>query len=48
VKLNGTNQLLVYADGVNLLRDNVNTIKIKAEALTDTKGGWSRCNHREN
>jgi hypothetical protein len=27
LKLNGTHQLLVYADDVNLLEDNVDTIK---------------------
>jgi hypothetical protein len=27
LKLNGTHQLLAYADDVNLLRDNIDTIK---------------------
>jgi hypothetical protein len=33
LKLNGTNQLLVYADGVNILGGSVITIKENAEAL---------------
>jgi hypothetical protein len=36
LKLNGTHQLLVYADDVNLLRDNMDTIKKSTETLTDT------------
>jgi hypothetical protein len=31
----GTHQLLVYADDVNLLSDNIGTIKKNAESLID-------------
>jgi hypothetical protein len=33
VKLNGTHQLLVYADDVNILEGSVHTIKENAEPL---------------
>ena len=33
LKLNGTHQLLVYADDVNIMVDSVHTIKENAEAL---------------
>ena len=33
MKLNGTQQLLVYADGVNILGRNVHTVKENAEGL---------------
>jgi hypothetical protein len=36
LKLNGTHQLLAYADDVNLLGDNVDTIKKNTETLIDT------------
>jgi hypothetical protein len=35
LKLNGTHQLLVYADYVNLLGDNVDTTKRNTQTLTD-------------
>jgi hypothetical protein len=35
LKLNGTHQLLAYADGVNLLEDNIDTIKKNTETLID-------------
>jgi hypothetical protein len=35
LKFNGTLQLLAYADDVNLLGDNIDTIKKKKETLID-------------
>jgi hypothetical protein len=47
LKLNRTHQLLAYADDVNLLGDNIDTIKKNAETLIDAKGSWSRNKYRE-
>jgi hypothetical protein len=35
LKLNGTHQLLAYADDANLLGDNIDTIKTNTETLID-------------
>jgi hypothetical protein len=37
LKLNGANQVLVYAYDVNLLGDNIDSIKKNTDALTDTR-----------
>jgi hypothetical protein len=36
LKSNGTHQLLVYTDDMNLLGDNIDTIKKHTETLIDT------------
>jgi hypothetical protein len=36
VKLNGTHQLLVYADEINILGDNIDNKKKHTETLIDT------------
>jgi hypothetical protein len=45
LELNGTHQLLFYADDVNLLDDSVNTITENSETLL--KAYWSRNKCRE-
>jgi hypothetical protein len=35
LKLNGTHQLLAYSDDVNLLGDNIDTVKKNTETLID-------------
>jgi hypothetical protein len=47
LKLNGTYQLLADADDVNLLEDNIYTIKRNIETLIDASN-WSRNKRREN
>jgi hypothetical protein len=46
LKLNGTNQLLAYTNDVNLLEDDIDTLKKSNETLM--QGGWSRSKCREN
>jgi hypothetical protein len=47
-KLNRTRQLLVYADDVNLLGDNIDIIKRNTETLiVASKEGWSRSKSTE-
>jgi hypothetical protein len=48
LKLNGTHQLLDKADDVNLLGDNIDTIKKNTETLIDASKGVGRNRHREN
>jgi hypothetical protein len=37
LEMNGTHQLLAYADNVNLLGDNIDTIKKNTEILIDAR-----------
>jgi hypothetical protein len=37
LKINGTHQLLVYADDVNLLGDNIDTIKKNTQTLFNNR-----------
>jgi hypothetical protein len=37
--VNGTHQLLIYADDVNLLGDNIDTTEKNTEPLTDASKG---------
>jgi hypothetical protein len=45
LKLNGTHQLLAYADDVNLLGDNIDTVEENKETLIDvgSAGGHFPC-----
>ena len=42
LKLNGTHQLLAYADDVNILGGNAHTVKENAKALLCYEGEWTR------
>jgi hypothetical protein len=48
LKLNGIHQLLAYADDVNLVGDNIDTIIKNTEILTDTSNEVGLDKHREN
>jgi hypothetical protein len=48
LKLDGTHQLLVYADDVNLLGDNIDTIKRNTETLIDANKEVDLQVNREN
>jgi hypothetical protein len=48
LKLNGTHKLLVCADVVNLLCDNIDTIKKNTETLTDASKEVGLEENREN
>jgi hypothetical protein len=43
LKFNGTHQLLAYADDVNLLGDNIVTIKSNTETLIDARNKHGEC-----
>jgi hypothetical protein len=47
LKLNGTRQLLGYADAVNLLKYNVDTLKKKRETVIDNNGVGLEVNAKE-
>jgi hypothetical protein len=43
MKLNGTHQLLVYADDVNLVGDDIETTKKNSDAIKDVGLDRSKC-----
>jgi hypothetical protein len=46
--LNGTHQLWAYADDVNIVRENIDSIQKHTEALLDTTKEVSGSESREN
>ena len=42
LKLNGTHQLVVYTDGINILGGSIHAIKKNTKALVVTSKDWTR------
>ena len=46
--MNGTHQILAYADDVNLIDDDIRAIERNADVLLNACGYWFSSKHREN
>ena len=46
--MNGTHQVLAYADDVNLIGDDIRTIERNTDVLLNACKDWFRSKHREN